>query len=114
VIAHCPATGDWSFPSNHATIAGAAAVTLALTRRALVWLTAPLALVMAFSRVFVGVHYPHDVAAGLVFGALVAMTAVRLATRPATRLAEAMRTAAAPAFVRWLTGRERSGLPYRR
>jgi undecaprenyl-diphosphatase len=26
----CPPTGDWSFPSNHAAIAGAAAVALAL------------------------------------------------------------------------------------
>lgn len=104
-LAACPPPGDWSFPSNHATIAGAAAVALALTRPVLLWLTAPLALLMAFSRVFVGVHYPHDVAAGLAFGALVAVAAVRLATRPATRLAEAMRTASAPAFVRWLTVR---------
>ncbi|KFG74945.1 phosphatase PAP2 family protein [Streptomyces mutabilis] len=102
-LAECPPTGDWSFPSNHATIAGASAVTLALVRRALAWLTAPLALLMALSRVFVGVHYPHDVVAGLLFGALVAAVAVRLGTRSATRLAEAMRTSSAPA-VRWLTG----------
>lgn len=102
-LAECPPTGDWSFPSNHATIAGASAVTLVLVRRALVWLTVPLALLMAFSRVFVGVHYPHDVVAGLVFGALVAAVAVRAGTRPATRLAEALRTSSAPG-VRWLTG----------
>jgi undecaprenyl-diphosphatase len=99
----CPPVGDWSFPSNHATIAGAAAVGLALTRRALLWLTAPLALLMAFSRVFVGVHYPHDVAAGLALGALVAFSAVRLCARRATRLAEAMRAADAAA-PRWITG----------
>ncbi|MFB7091206.1 phosphatase PAP2 family protein [Streptomyces sp. NPDC056296] len=102
-LAACPPTGDWSFPSNHATIAGASAVALALVRRAVIWLTAPLALLMAFSRVFVGVHYPHDVAAGLLLGAVVAATAVRLGRRPATRLAEAMRASSAPA-VRWLTG----------
>ncbi|WP_217248014.1 phosphatase PAP2 family protein [Streptomyces sp. AC602_WCS936] len=102
-LAECPPTGDWSFPSNHATIAGASAVTLVLVRRAAVWLTVPLALLMAFSRVFVGVHYPHDVVAGLLFGALVAAAAVRLGTRPATRLAGAMRSSSAPA-VRWLTG----------
>ena len=99
----CPPPGDWSFPSNHATIAGAAAVTLALTRRALIRLYAPMALLMAFSRVFVGVHYPHDVAAGLVLGALVAVAAVRLGARPAIRLTEAMRASSAPA-VRWFTG----------
>ena len=102
-LAECPPHGDWSFPSNHATIAGAAAVALALVRRALLWLTAPLALLMAFSRVFVGVHYPHDVIAGLALGAVVAFVAVRLGTRPATRLAGAMRASSAPA-VRWLTG----------
>lgn len=103
-LSACPPPGDWSFPSNHAAIAGAAALTLALTHRTLLWLTAPLALLMAFSRVFVGVHYPYDVAAGLAFGALVAPAAVRLTARPATRLAEAMRASSTPA-VRWFTGR---------
>lgn len=102
-LAECPPHGDWSFPSNHATIAGASALTLVLVRRALVWLTAPLALLMAFSRVFVGVHYPHDVVAGLLLGTVVAFTVVRLASRPALRLAGAMRDSSAPA-ARWLTG----------
>ncbi|WP_179382143.1 phosphatase PAP2 family protein [Streptomyces sp. SA15] len=102
-IAACPPPGDWSFPSNHATIAGAAAVALALVRRAVIRLTASLALLMAFSRVFVGVHYPHDVAAGLALGAVVAFAVVRLCTGPATRVAEAMRASSAPA-VRWFTG----------
>ncbi|WP_033310371.1 phosphatase PAP2 family protein [Streptomyces iakyrus] len=102
-LAACPPHGDWSFPSNHATIAGAAAVSLALVRRALLWLTAPLALLMAFSRVFVGVHYPHDVIAGLALGTLVALVAVRLGRDPMTRLAGAMRTSSAPA-VRWVLG----------
>ncbi|CAL9483039.1 phosphatase PAP2 family protein [Streptomyces sp. Tu 3180] len=102
-LAACPPHGDWSFPSNHAAIAGASALALVLVRRALVRLTAPLALLTAFSRVFVGVHYPHDVAAGLLLGAVVAFAAVRLATRPAVRLAASMRASSAPA-VRWLTG----------
>ncbi|CAL9534668.1 phosphatase PAP2 family protein [Streptomyces griseomycini] len=102
-LAECPPHGDWSFPSNHATIAGASALALVLVRRALVWLTAPLALLMAFSRVFVGVHYPHDVVVGLLLGAVVAFAAVRLATRPAVRLTTSMRVSPVPA-VRWLTG----------
>ena len=102
-LADCPPYGDWSFPSNHATIAGASALSLVLVRRLLMWLTAPLALLMAYSRVFVGVHYPHDVAAGLLLGAACAFVVVRLATRPAVRLAEAMRTSSvSPA--RWFTG----------
>jgi undecaprenyl-diphosphatase len=102
-LAECPPHGDWSFPSNHATIAGAAALSLALVRRAVLWLTAPLALLMAYSRVFVGVHYPHDVAAGLLLGALVAVLVVRLGTGASTRLAVAVRGSSAP-VARWLTG----------
>ncbi|MFE9564013.1 phosphatase PAP2 family protein [Streptomyces sp. NPDC006487] len=91
-LVKCPATGDWSFPSNHATIAGAAAVALALAVRALVLLTVPLALLMAFSRVFVGVHYPHDVAMGLLLGASLAALAGLALAGPATRVVAAVRT----------------------
>ncbi|MFE2287767.1 phosphatase PAP2 family protein [Streptomyces sp. NPDC059443] len=90
-LVKCPATGDWSFPSNHATIAGAAAVALALAVSRLALLTVPLALLMAFSRVFVGVHYPHDVAMGLLLGASLAALAVLALTGPTSRIIAAMR-----------------------
>ncbi|MFF9350332.1 phosphatase PAP2 family protein [Streptomyces sp. NPDC014734] len=92
----CPPVGDWSFPSNHSAIAGAAAVAVALTRPVLAWLTVPMALLMAFSRVFVGVHYPHDVAVGLVLGAVVSAVAVLALRRPARALALTVRGSAAP------------------
>ncbi|RLQ01292.1 phosphatase PAP2 family protein, partial [Micromonospora sp. CV4] len=88
IAGSCPPTGDWSFPSNHATLAGALAVTTLLLSRRLGLVALPLALLAAFSRVFVGVHYPHDVAAGLLLGALVAALATPLLARPA---AEALR-----------------------
>ncbi|MDA3642531.1 phosphatase PAP2 family protein [Saccharopolyspora indica] len=82
----CPEVGDWSFPSNHATIAGAAAMALILAwRRLLPWVIG-LAVLMAFSRVFVGVHYPHDVLVGLLLGAAVVWLVVSLLSSPATRL----------------------------
>ncbi|WP_335933182.1 phosphatase PAP2 family protein [Streptomyces sp. PTD5-9] len=68
----CPGLGDWSFPSNHAAIAAAAATALWLTDRRLGAIAVPAALLMAASRVWIGVHYPHDVLVGLVTGALVA------------------------------------------
>jgi undecaprenyl-diphosphatase len=89
-ISACPPSGDWSFPSNHSVIAAGAAATLVLAWRALAWVVLPLAAVMAFSRVFVGVHYPHDVAAGFVLGlALAPLFALLLvgAVTPAVRLA---------------------------
>ncbi|GAA2783851.1 phosphatase PAP2 family protein [Crossiella cryophila] len=68
VLTHCPPVGDWSFPSNHATLAAASAAALAYVwRRTALWLL-PLAVLMAYSRVFLGVHYPHDVLAGFLLG----------------------------------------------
>lgn len=74
----CPAPGDWSFPSNHAAVATAAAVALLFVSRRFGAVAAVAACAMAVSRVWVGAHYPHDVVAGVLVGALVAslLTAV--------------------------------------
>nr|WP_260407957.1 phosphatase PAP2 family protein [Planomonospora venezuelensis] len=85
-IAACPEAGDWSFPSNHSVIAAAAAGTLVLAWRALAPLVLPLAALMAFSRVFVGVHYPHDVAAGFLLGVALAPLLVLLLVGAGTPL----------------------------
>jgi len=77
----CPARGDWSFPSNHATIAAAAAVALFFVSRRLGAVAAVAALAMAASRVWVGVHYPHDVVAGMAVGSLLALGAMTLLKR---------------------------------
>ncbi|MFF7524135.1 phosphatase PAP2 family protein [Streptomyces pseudovenezuelae] len=84
----CPAPGDWSFPSNHAAIATAAAVALLFVSRRLGAVAALAACAMAVSRVWVGAHYPHDVAAGVVVGAVVAalgMTALCRRSDPLVR-----------------------------
>ena len=74
-------SSDYSFPSDHAVMAGAAAVGVLLVHRRLGLLTVVLALLMAATRVYVGAHFPLDVAAGLAVGALVALVAY-LAVRP--------------------------------
>ncbi|MFI6147336.1 phosphatase PAP2 family protein [Streptomyces sp. NPDC051109] len=99
----CPAPGDWSFPSNHSAIAGAAAVALALAVRRLALPAVPLAVLMAFSRVFVGVHYPHDVLAGLLLGGALAVLAVLALTGPISTITTAMRASGGRAAV-WFTG----------
>jgi membrane-associated phospholipid phosphatase len=59
---------DWSFPSSHATSTTAAAVAYSrLLRRRYPLLSIP---VMMASRVILGVHYPSDVVAGGVIGAV--------------------------------------------
>jgi undecaprenyl-diphosphatase len=64
----CPAPGDWSWPSNHSTIAGALAVACLLAVPRLWPVVVPLALAVAGARVAAGVHYVHDVASGLALG----------------------------------------------
>ncbi len=58
-----------SFPSNHAVnMAGAAVILSFFFRRGwILWIAAALA--VCFSRVYLGLHWPADVAAGIFFGA---------------------------------------------
>ncbi len=71
-------TADPAFPSDHATMSGAVAVGLLLAARGCRplrrWAVAGVvaAVLMAAARVYVGAHYPSDVAAGLVLGGVVA------------------------------------------
>lgn len=87
-IVACPPPGDWSFPSNHSVIAGAAALGVFAAWRALGIPALLLGMGTAFSRVFVGAHYPHDVLVGFLFGALVSTVLVLLLSRTATQLVE--------------------------
>jgi len=66
-------TTDFSFPSDHATVVGAVAAGLLFVDRRLGVLATVAAAMMAFTRVYVGAHYPFDVVAGLALGAGVAI-----------------------------------------
>jgi len=68
-----PALATHSFPSGHAATSFACAATLAtfVSRRGGIVLYV-LAAGIAYSRVYVGVHYPSDVAGGLLLGRSVA------------------------------------------
>ena len=77
---------SYSFPSGHATAFPALVLILAAAlpaphrRRALV-ATVVLSLLMAFSRLYLGVHTPADVIAGLLIAAAAAWLTTRLAPR---------------------------------
>jgi len=78
---------DYSFPSDHAIIAGALATGLLFVNRKLGAIAVVLALLLAFARVYAGVHYPGDVIAGLLAGAAIAVLVWLVLRRPAIALA---------------------------
>ena len=85
-------SSDWSFPSDHATASFAIAAAFALhalPRQATVFLV--IALLIGWSRVFVGTHYLIDVLGGAITGAGAAIL-VRAFYREGSRLD------------RWVTG----------
>ena len=78
---------DSSFPSDHATSILSVALVLAFSgvqaARRIGWVLLPLALVVAWSRVYLGVHWPKDMAGALVVSAMMAMLAYTPAVRAA-------------------------------
>jgi undecaprenyl-diphosphatase len=81
-------SSDYSFPSDHAVMAGAVAAGVLLTHRRLGLVTAALAVLMAVTRVYVGAHFPLDVATGLLVGAAVALASWLLVRPLMWRLVE--------------------------
>jgi undecaprenyl-diphosphatase len=76
-----PHTG--AFPSGHAASAFAAATVIAWASRRLAVPAYLLAALVAWSRVYVGVHWPLDVIGGAALGTLVAIALLKLsAVRP--------------------------------
>lgn len=66
-----------SFPSGHAANVFMAAFILSIHYPKYRWAFYGLAIVVSFSRIYVGVHYPLDVVAGALLGIAVGWTAVR-------------------------------------
>jgi membrane-associated phospholipid phosphatase len=75
VLPHLATASTLSFPSGHACSAAAVYMALVLVgtggvlqRRVATIAAAVLAMAVAFSRLYLGVHYPSDVVAGLILG----------------------------------------------
>ena len=81
-----PPPGDASFPSGHTAASFAAVFALKasgspLWKPALLW-----ALLIAFSRLYLYVHWPSDVLGGAVLGAVVGWLGAKLAAAAADRI----------------------------
>lgn len=72
---------DYSFPSGHTLSSAIGAAVLTKTDRRLGWAAIPIAAVIAFSRLYLFVHYPTDILAGAVLGAAIGLAAYRIGTR---------------------------------
>ncbi len=76
-----PLRTDYSFPSGHTSTSFACAYAAVRSNgRRWVWVYAVAAMI-AVSRLFVGMHYPSDILAGILFGTLIAAVSYSLALR---------------------------------
>jgi len=111
-----PPSGDPSFPSDHATAAFAVAFAVFfLAKRVGVGFLVAATLV-ALSRVFIGLHYPSDVVAGVLIGAASAWIFIAAAVPLIDRLVDVAGRFWDPVAVpvwRWLS-RLRAAQPTRR
>ena len=72
---------DFSFPSGHTTVSFAAALVIFRYRKLWGWIALAIAALIAFSRMYLFVHFPTDVVAGLLIGLVGSLTADLLTCR---------------------------------
>lgn len=72
-----PPLDAYSFPSGHTLHAVSFSIIAIYYYPGLAWLLVPFTLLIALSRVILGLHYPTDVAAGAVIGGSLALSSLR-------------------------------------
>ena len=72
---------SFSFPSSHAANITASMLFLGLIYRRLLVPLLAIAVLVSFSRIYIGVHWPSDVAVGMLIGALLAWPAFAIFRR---------------------------------
>lgn len=83
LIEHRPSA---AFPSNHAIVCFVWAAVLSIYGQiGLVWVAATIGLLVAWSRIYLGVHYPLDMVGAALLSAIAAVLTVRLTLRDGGR-----------------------------
>jgi undecaprenyl-diphosphatase len=78
IVAGTTVLDRYSFPSGHTLHAVSFTVLACYSFPALAWLCIPFAVLVAASRVVLGLHYPTDVIAGAGIGASLAVASIKL------------------------------------
>lgn len=69
---------DYSFPSGHTMAAAIGATVLTAADRRFGWAAIPLAVLIAFSRMYLYVHFPSDILAGALLGVAIGVLVLRV------------------------------------
>jgi undecaprenyl-diphosphatase len=80
IVAATAALDRYSFPSGHTMHAVSFAIIYSSCMPDVAWIMVPFAVLVAASRVVLGLHYPSDVAAGAVLGAALGLASISVAT----------------------------------
>ena len=72
IVAATPPLDRYSFPSGHTMHAVSFAILYSAHVPIMIWIMAPFAVLVAASRIVLGLHYPSDVVAGAMLGTLLA------------------------------------------
>lgn len=72
-----PIPDDYSFPSGHTLASVIGATCLFLTNKKFGWWAIPLASLIAFSRLYLFVHFPSDVFASIILGIIIGSLSIK-------------------------------------